>query len=105
MRCIYCTYNQVLEGNRLRLRSPSEVVDEIEEAFYQFKPETFEIVDSVFNDPLGHCQEILDEIIHQPWKAHFTTMGVSPKNLDSQFLQLMKRAGFTSFYDLTRISL
>ena len=29
MRCIYCTYNQVLEGNRLRLRSPSEVVDEI----------------------------------------------------------------------------
>ena len=22
MRCIYCTYNQVLEGNRLRLRSP-----------------------------------------------------------------------------------
>jgi radical SAM superfamily enzyme YgiQ (UPF0313 family) len=73
------------------------VVDEIEEAFYQFKPETFEIVDSVFNDPIGHCQEILEEIIRRPWKAHFTTMGVSPKNLDCQFLHLMKRAGFTSF--------
>jgi len=97
MRCIYCTYNQVLEGNRLRLRSPSEVVDEIEEAFYQFHPEAFEFVDSVFNDPIGHCQEILEEIIRRPWKARFTTMGVSPKNLDSQFLQLMKRAGFTSF--------
>ena len=97
MRCIYCTYNQVLEGNRLRLRSPSEVVDEIEEALYQFKPETFEIVDSVFNDPMGHCQEILEEIIRRPWKARFTTMGVSPKNLDYQFLHLMQRAGFTSF--------
>ncbi len=97
MRCIYCTYNQVLEGNRLRLRSPSEVVDEIEEAFYQFNPEVFEFVDSVFNDPVGHCQEILEEIIRRPWKARFSTMGVSPKNLDCRFLQLMKRAGFTSF--------
>jgi radical SAM superfamily enzyme YgiQ (UPF0313 family) len=96
MRCIYCTYNQVLEGNHLRLRSPSEVVDEIEEALYQFNPETFEFVDSVFNDPLDHCREILEEIIRRPWKARFTTMGVSPKNLDVQFLQLMQRAGFTS---------
>jgi anaerobic magnesium-protoporphyrin IX monomethyl ester cyclase len=97
MRCIYCTYNQVLEGNQLRLRSPSEVVDEIEEAFYQFHPEAFEFVDSVFNDPIDHCREILEEIIRRPWKARFTTMGVSPKNLDSQFLRLMERAGFTSF--------
>ncbi len=97
MRCIYCTYNQVLEGNRLRLRSPVEVVDEIEEAFYKFKPETFEFVDSVFNDPLGHCQEILEEIVRRPWKARFTTMGVSPKHLDTQLLHLMQRAGFSSF--------
>ncbi len=97
MRCIYCTYNQVLEGNRLRLRSPLEVVDEIEEAFYQFNPETFEFVDSVFNDPLGHCREILEEIVRRPWKARFTAMGVSPKHLDTQLLHLMQRAGFVSF--------
>jgi radical SAM superfamily enzyme YgiQ (UPF0313 family) len=96
LRCIYCTYNQVLEGHRLRLRSPLEVVDEIEEALYQFNPETFEFVDSVFNDPVDHCQEILAEIIRRPWKARFTAMGVSPKNLDTQFLRLMQRAGFTS---------
>jgi anaerobic magnesium-protoporphyrin IX monomethyl ester cyclase len=97
MRCIYCTYNQVLEGNHLRLRAPSEVVDEIEEALHQFNPESFEFVDSVFNDPVDHCREILEEIIRRPWKARFTTMGVSPKNLDTQLLQLMQRAGFTSF--------
>jgi radical SAM superfamily enzyme YgiQ (UPF0313 family) len=96
MRCIYCTY-QVLEGHRLRLRSPVNVVDEIEEAFYRFKPESFEFVDSVFNDPVDHCQEILEEIIRRPWKARFTTMGVSPKYLDTQLLHLMERAGFSSF--------
>jgi radical SAM superfamily enzyme YgiQ (UPF0313 family) len=96
-RCIYCTYNQVLEGNRLRLRPPVQVVDEIEEVFYQFHPETFEFVDSVFNDPIGHCREILEEIVRRPWKARFTAMGVSPKNLDAQFLHLIQRAGFDSF--------
>ena len=97
MQCIYCTYNTVLEGHHLRLRKPTDVVDEIEEAFYQFRPESFEFVDSVFNDPMDHCQAILEEIIRRPWKARFSTMGVSPKNLDVKFLQLMKRAGFTSF--------
>ncbi len=97
MRCIYCTYNQVLEGKHLRLRSPAEVVDEIEEAFHKFNPETFEFVDSIFNDPLDHCRAILEEIVRRPWKARFTTMGVSPRNLDTELLHLMERAGFVSF--------
>lgn len=96
MRCIYCTY-RVLEGSRLRLRSPVDVVDEIEEALYRFKPECFEFVDSIFNDPVDHCREILEEIARRPWKARFTTMGVSPKHLDTQLLRLMERAGFSSF--------
>ena len=96
--CIYCTYNQVLEGNRLRLRSPVDVVDEIEEAFFKYKPESFEFVDSVFNDPVDHCTEILEEIARRPWKATFTAMGVSPKGIDKRFLELMRRTGFTSFW-------
>ncbi len=96
-RCIYCTYNQVLEGSRLRLRSPVEVVDEIEEAVYAYNPESFDFVDSVFNDPYDHCVEILEEIVRRPWKTSFTTMGVSPKNIDLKFLELMWKAGFHSF--------
>ncbi|MDQ7782205.1 MAG: radical SAM protein, partial [Desulfomonilaceae bacterium] len=95
-RCIYCTYNQVLEGNRLRLRSPLDVVDEIEEALRKHNPESFEFVDSVFNDPQDYCTEILEEIVRRPWRARFTAMGVNPKGLDHGFLELMKRAGFTS---------
>lgn len=96
--CIYCTYNQVLEGNILRLRDPVDVVDEIEQALAKYKPQSFEFVDSVFNDPPDHCIEILEEIIRRPWKAHLTAMGVSPRGLDSPFLKLMWRAGFRSFW-------
>jgi radical SAM superfamily enzyme YgiQ (UPF0313 family) len=96
-RCIYCTYNQVLEGNRLRLRPPVDVVDELEESLFRYKPEAFEFVDSVFNSPVDHCMEILEEILRRPWKARFTAMGVNPRNLDTRFLNLMWRAGFRSF--------
>jgi radical SAM superfamily enzyme YgiQ (UPF0313 family) len=95
--CIYCTYNQSLEGGRLRLRSPQSVVDEIEEAVQKYGARTFEFVDSVFNEPLDHSREILEEILRRPWKAHFTAMGVHPEGLDDQYLRLMWRAGFRSF--------
>lgn len=96
-RCIYCTYNQSLEGNRLRLRPPVEVVDEIEKALFKYRPTTFEFVDSVFNDPVDHSVQILEEIVRRPWKAEFTAMGVHPRNLDKAYLDLMWRAGFRSF--------
>ncbi|MBI4962016.1 MAG: cobalamin B12-binding domain-containing protein [Desulfomonile tiedjei] len=95
-QCIYCTYNQALEGNRLRLRSPDEVVDEIEEALFKYHPTTFEFVDAVFNDPMEHSAAIMEEIIRRPWKAEFTAMGVHPP-LDKSYLDLMWKAGFRSF--------
>lgn len=95
--CIYCTYNQALEGNKLRLRPPAEVVDEVEEALFKYHPQTFEFVDSVFNDPLEHSKAILEEIVRRPWKADFTAMGMHPRNLDKSYLDLMWRAGFRSF--------
>ena len=97
-KCIYCTYNQLLEGGVLRLREPKDVVDEIEEAILKYHPRSFEFVDSIFNDPKNHCAEILEEIARRPWKGSFTAMGVSPKGLDKEFLRLMQRAGFNSFW-------
>ncbi|MBI5569290.1 MAG: cobalamin B12-binding domain-containing protein [Desulfomonile tiedjei] len=95
--CIYCTYNQSIEGNRLRIRPAVEVVDEVEEALHKYRPKTFEFVDSVFNDPLEHSVELMEEILRRPWKAEFTAMGVHPSNLDKGYLDLMWRAGFRSF--------
>jgi len=95
--CIYCTYNQSLEGNRIRLRSPVDVVDEIEQALFKYRPTTFEFVDSVFNEPLEHSVQILEEIVRRPWKADFTAMGMHPRGLDKRYLDLMWTAGFRSF--------
>ncbi len=97
-RCIYCTYGQILEGYKIHKRSPVDVADEIEEAIGKHGLESFEFVDSVFNDPLDHCVEILEEIVRRPWKARLTAMGVSPKGLNDELLGLMKRAGFNSFW-------
>ena len=96
-KCIYCTYNRVLEGNRIRLRPPEDVVNEIEEASKRYKSENIEFVDSVFNSPLDHCTEIMEEIVRRSLRVNLTAMGVSPRNLDSTFLDLMWRAGFRSF--------
>jgi radical SAM superfamily enzyme YgiQ (UPF0313 family) len=96
-KCIYCSYNQALEGHGIRLRPAGEVVDEIEEILLKYKPLSFEFVDSVFNQPYGHCYEILEEILRRPWKTEFTAMGVSPKHLDRDLLRLMWRVGFRSF--------
>jgi hypothetical protein len=97
LRCIYCTYNSSLEGHRLRGRDPREVVDEIEEAVLKYKPRTVEFVDSVFNNPPEHARLILEEILRRPWKADFTAMGVHPRHLDRELLDLMWHAGFRSF--------
>lgn len=95
--CIYCTYNQSIEGNRLRLRSPLSVVDEIEEALMKYRPKSFEFVDSVFNDPIEHSIEIMEEICRRPWRTQFTSMGLHPTRLDEKYLDLMWRTGFRSF--------
>jgi radical SAM superfamily enzyme YgiQ (UPF0313 family) len=97
-RCTYCTYNQVLEGNKLRLRHPDDVVDEIERALFSYRPESFEFVDSLANDPVDHFGQILERIAGRPWKATFHTMGISPRGLDRQLLDLMWKAGFRSFW-------
>jgi radical SAM superfamily enzyme YgiQ (UPF0313 family) len=74
------------------------VVDEIEEAHHKFHYRNFEFVDSMFNDPQEHAVEILEEICRRQWKeANFSAIGINPKRLDGPFLDLLWKAGFTSF--------
>ena len=92
-RCIYCTY-PIVEGNRYRVRLPSEVVDEIEETSRRLGAVTFEFVDSTFNDPPGHADEICREIVRRKLDVRLRTMGVNPANVTTGLLELMKHAGF-----------
>lgn len=95
-KCIYCTY-PMIQGHEIRMRSPKDVVDEIEEAYHKFHYREFEFVDSVFNNPQEHALEILEEICKRPWEASFSAAGMDPRGLDTPSLDLMWKAGFRSF--------
>jgi radical SAM superfamily enzyme YgiQ (UPF0313 family) len=91
--CVYCTY-PVIEGKKYSLRDAGNVVDEICEVLEEYGDVTFEFVDSVFNDPEDHAENICREIIRRKLKIRLRTMGMNPGNTSDTLFELMKAAGF-----------
>jgi radical SAM superfamily enzyme YgiQ (UPF0313 family) len=95
LKCSYCNYPS-LSGNKPRLRSAMSVVDEIQELKERFKIDSFSFVDSVFNAPLWHAEEICAEIIkrdlHVKWSAYYDIRFVNER-----FLVLANQAGCKNF--------
>jgi anaerobic magnesium-protoporphyrin IX monomethyl ester cyclase len=94
-RCLYCTYNRI-EGRTYRLREPASVVEEISNAMLYSKAHIFEFVDSIFNQPEGYMETLLEEIIRWRLKARFHVSSISPKGLTKSQVKLMERAGITA---------
>lgn len=92
-RCIYCSYPSI-EGRAYRLRSKEEVASEIEGILKRLGDVSIEFVDSTFNAPVGHGENICREIIERGIEVRLRTMGVNPGRITSELLTLMKRAGF-----------
>lgn len=88
--CSYCVY-PFLNGAKLRLRSVSSVVDEIEELVTKYKISKFFFADSSFGIALKYAQDICQEIIKRgldvQWGAYFDM------NCDGTFLLLAQKAG------------
>lgn len=80
--CAYCTYPYI-QGKSLRLRSPKNVVDEIENLVNLYNVETFFFVDTVFNFPIDHarriCEELIKRKLHIKWRAWFREDFVNKK--------------------------
>jgi len=93
-RCIYCTY-PLIEGRKFRPRDPSDIAEEICRVHERLGNITFEFVDSTFNDPLGHAEEVCHEIIRRNLKVRLRTMGINPRHTSEELFDLMVRAGFT----------
>ena len=93
-KCIYCSY-PAIEGDTYRLRSPKEIVDEIESVCKRLPKITFEFVDSTFNSPLDHAIAICDEIIARDLNIKIRTMGINPGFVNEELITKMKKAGFT----------
>ena len=94
LQCIYCSY-PLIEGRQYRLRAPSSIAAEIGEAAARLGPGvTFEFVDSTFNEPREHAEEICRELIRRKIKVRLRTMGVNPRNTSRELFSLMLEAGF-----------
>ncbi|MBU5614678.1 B12-binding domain-containing radical SAM protein [Geomonas azotofigens] len=94
-RCLYCTY-RMIEGSSWRVRDPVEVVDEILETMCRTSAREFEFVDSIFNEPEGYLELLLEEVLRRGVKARFCASSLSPKGVTEGQLRLMERAGMTS---------
>jgi radical SAM superfamily enzyme YgiQ (UPF0313 family) len=91
-KCIYCA-DPLGKGGKLRMRSPSSVVDEIE-SLLDMGVEHLHICDSEFNYPYEHAASICHEIIDRGlgsrlrWYAY-----CSPTPFDEELAHLFIQAG------------
>ncbi|MEO5357441.1 MAG: cobalamin-dependent protein [Nitrospirae bacterium YQR-1] len=91
LNCIYCIYG-FLNGKKIRLKDPVKIVDEIENLVKIHRVTRFTFVDSVFNLPQKHaediCRELLNRALNVQWSAWF-----NEKNLTRDFVTLALDAG------------
>ena len=95
LKCAYCTY-YFLNGAHYRLRRPEKIVAEIADLKGRFGLDTIMFVDSIFNVPSQHAEDICREFIRQkvniPWSAWY-----NEHTFNRDFYQLAKEAGCRHF--------
>ncbi len=89
--CSYCTY-PIVEGRKVRLRSPSLSADEFERAAKLYGLKHIFIVDNVFNFPIDHAKEFCRELIARSVSAAWSCY-LNPAHMDEELVDLMVRAG------------
>ena len=94
LKCLYCSY-PVLEGKTYQLRSAKDVVNEMESVLERIPDVVFEFVDSTFNHPPKHAENICRELIDRGLSLRMRTMGVNPSGVTPELIALMRKAGFT----------
>jgi radical SAM superfamily enzyme YgiQ (UPF0313 family) len=90
-KCAYCTYPNI-EGSRLRLREPVDIVEELKEIQSSYGINHIFFVDDIFNYPIEHAAAICEEIARRDLKMAWTCFA-TPKGMTIELAALMKRAG------------
>lgn len=90
-RCAYCTYPHI-DGGSLRLRPPTDVVEELASMVEESGLDEVFFVDDIFTWPpdhaLGICEEIERRGLRVGWTCFATPLGMTP-----DLARAMKRAG------------
>jgi len=92
-KCSYCTYPNI-EGSKLRLREPADVVEELKETWSKYGIDYFFFVDDIFNFPEDHAIALCEEIIRNDLKINWACFA-TPKGITQKLVLLMKKAGCT----------
>ena len=94
--CTYCLY-PVLFGNKYRLRSVTNIVDEIEENYQKNGINEFLFLDATFNSSSERVNNFCEELLKKDFKVNWAcNMRVTPISI--HMLQLMKRAGCSRIF-------
>jgi radical SAM superfamily enzyme YgiQ (UPF0313 family) len=90
-RCSYCNY-YFLNGLKVRMRDPAQVVDEIEELVNVHGVKEFMFADGMFSNPAAHAKAICDEIRRRDIKIKWTAW-CDVKDISEEFLDAIISAG------------
>ena len=89
--CIFCSY-PLIEGSKVRMRSATGVVDEIQQMREEHQVRHWFFVDNIFNMPIRHAKEICEEIAARDLDIEWSGY-LNPKFIDDELCALMARSG------------
>lgn len=89
--CVFCSY-PLIEGSKVRMRSPAGVVDEIQEVRAEHGVRHWFFVDNIFNAPIRHAKEICEEIVRRELDVEWSGY-LNPKFVDAELCDLLARSG------------
>lgn len=93
-RCSYCNY-YLLNGLQVRMRDPTQIVDEIEELVTQYDIKEFMFADGMFSSPFRHAREICEEIKRRKIKVQWDAW-CDIRDINEEFIDTVSTAGCRS---------
>src|SRR3989344_2600196 len=92
-KCIFCASPKTL-GNSVRLRSPDNVLDEIEELISKYKIEAIKATEDVFTHDIKWVNEFCDKIIERKLDIKWDCQSrVNASAINLETLKKMRKAG------------
>ncbi|HSD09848.1 MAG TPA: radical SAM protein, partial [Candidatus Binatia bacterium] len=89
--CVFCSY-PLIEGSKVRARSPERVIDEIAGLRSRHGVRHFFFVDNIFNFPLPHAKRICEGLQQRGLDVEWSGY-LNPKFVDEELVRLMAASG------------
>lgn len=91
-QCIFCNWPQTISGRHYRVRSPKNIVDEIEYILENYKFKSILFNDDTFTANRSHAIAVCDEVLHRGLRFDWACYTRADTD-DEELLEKLKRAG------------